>query len=60
MEVTQGRLAVEIEGRERILTSEDGVVAIKPWAHHRLYPPPNDGSEVTRFILSGAKTKEQY
>jgi mannose-6-phosphate isomerase-like protein (cupin superfamily) len=60
IQVTEGKLAVELNGKEKILTREDSVFCIKPWAHHRLYPPPNDGSEVTKFILSGAETDEQY
>ncbi|KAF2432529.1 hypothetical protein EJ08DRAFT_686770 [Tothia fuscella] len=60
IEVTQGRLAVEVDGKERILSLKDGVLAVKPWSRHRLYPPPNHGSQVTKFILSGAMTEEQY
>jgi hypothetical protein len=51
---------VELNRKEHILTAEDSVFCIKPWAHHRIYPPPNDGSELTKFILSGAETDEQY
>ncbi|KAF2672459.1 hypothetical protein BT63DRAFT_422918 [Microthyrium microscopicum] len=60
IEVTEGKLAVEADGKEQVLTPEDGVFQIKPWTHHRLYPPPDDGSEITKFILSGAETEEQY
>lgn len=40
VEVTRGRLVVEIEGREHILTPASGEFVIPRWANHRLYPPP--------------------
>ncbi|KAF2688561.1 hypothetical protein K458DRAFT_440167 [Lentithecium fluviatile CBS 122367] len=59
--VLEGRLAVEVEGVEHILTSADGELSIKPWTNHRLYPPPHkDGESVTRFLLSGVDTDETY
>jgi hypothetical protein len=60
IQVLEGRLSVDIEGKELILTPEHGEFRIQPWESHRLYPPPNDGSELTKFILSGAKTAEAY
>jgi hypothetical protein len=59
--VLEGRLAVEISGEEHILTPADGEICIKPWTHHRLYPPPlREGETITRFLLSGADTAEAY
>ena len=59
--VLEGSLAVEIEGVEKILTSADGEVSIKPWTNHRLYPPPHKkGEMITRFVLSGADTEQAY
>ncbi|KAF2788464.1 hypothetical protein K505DRAFT_314851 [Melanomma pulvis-pyrius CBS 109.77] len=59
--VLEGRLAVEIDGRERILHPTDGEICIQPWTNHRLYPPPpHTGDTVTKFLLSGADTGETY
>ncbi|CAD6590140.1 MAG: hypothetical protein ASARMPREDX12_004208 [Alectoria sarmentosa] len=63
MQVLEGRLCVEVEGRERVLGPEDGEVVVEPWANHRLYPPPTgkgDGGATTRFLLSGGETEESY
>ncbi|KAK4248350.1 hypothetical protein C7999DRAFT_40489 [Corynascus novoguineensis] len=40
VEVTRGRLVVEVEGREHVLTPATGEFVIPRWANHRLYPPP--------------------
>lgn len=59
--VIEGRLAVEVENVEHILTSADGEFVIKPWTNHRLYPPPHvEGEKITRFLLSGVDTEETY
>lgn len=59
--VLEGRLAVESEGVETILTPAHGEFSIKPWTNHRLYPPPHkDGETVSRFLLSGVDTEEAY
>lgn len=63
MTVLQGRLCVEVEGRERVLGPEDGEIRVEPWANHRLYPPPpgkGDGGATTRFLLSGGETEEVF
>lgn len=60
MEVTEGRLAVEANGLVTILTPESGVLEVKPWVNHRLYPPPVTDDPVTKFILSGSDTEESY
>lgn len=63
MRVLEGRLCVEIEGRERVRGPEDGEIRVKPWVNHRLYPPPTgkgDGGATTRFLLAGAETDEVY
>jgi hypothetical protein len=57
----EGRLAVEIEGVECVITPEDGEFPIKPWTNHRLYPLPQDGGETkVTFLLSGENTDETY
>ncbi|KAI1499596.1 hypothetical protein F5X99DRAFT_274290 [Biscogniauxia marginata] len=67
IEVLEGRLAVEVEGRERVLGPDDGEFCVKPWTNHRLYSPvaevdekkqdnddaEEDNQEKTRFLLSG-------
>ena len=62
IEVTEGRLGVEVEGEEFVLTPADGEFTIKPWANHRLYPLiPERGSaalQISRFLLSGQETPE--
>lgn len=65
MEVLEGRLCVEVDGHVRVLSREDGQICVKPWANHRLYPPPNDGATPTtttkiRFLLSGEETREMF
>ena len=57
----EGRLALEIEGREHILTSHDKEMRIKRWSHHRLYPPsPKEGDEKIVFLLSGEDVEKTY
>ncbi|KAI9784389.1 MAG: hypothetical protein M1816_000860 [Peltula sp. TS41687] len=65
IEVLEGRLSVEVEGRERVLAPEDGKVCVRPWTNHRLYPAPNDDGDgatpiTTRFLLSGEQTREMF
>ncbi|KAI7780127.1 hypothetical protein LA080_000046 [Diaporthe eres] len=52
MQVLEGRLCYEIEGKELVLTPEDGEVCIEPWTHHRLLPtPPTDGPSGRRSVV---------
>ncbi|KAI5919048.1 hypothetical protein F4810DRAFT_527633 [Camillea tinctor] len=71
IEVVEGRLAVEVEGVERVLAPEDGEVCVKPWAHHRLYSPVTEvkdkaegegegEGDKTRFLLSGQDTDAMF
>ncbi|KAI4864913.1 hypothetical protein F4820DRAFT_422089 [Hypoxylon rubiginosum] len=68
LEVLEGRLAVEIEGEERVLGPPDGEVTFRPWTNHRLYAPLSKGAEgkeepdlkVTRFLLSAQNTDELF
>lgn len=60
MQVLEGRLCVEVEGLETVLTPDHGEFTVKAWSHHRLYPPPAHGAESCRFILSGAETNEAF
>ncbi|KAI0835839.1 hypothetical protein F5Y06DRAFT_288929 [Hypoxylon sp. FL0890] len=64
LQVLEGRLALEVEGEERVLKPEDGEVAVRPWVNHRLYSPVSnddeDELEVTRFLLSAESTPELF
>lgn len=68
----EGRLAVEVEGTERVLSPKDGEICLQPWRNHRLYSPVTepgeqikghgDGwdGEKTVFLLSGEDTDEMF
>ncbi|KUI58321.1 hypothetical protein VP1G_05615 [Cytospora mali] len=63
IQVLEGRLCVEMEGKEHILTKKDGEICVRPWTNHRLYPPPpTDGPSGRRtvFLLSGSVTDEPF
>ncbi|KAL7624893.1 hypothetical protein AAE478_004107 [Parahypoxylon ruwenzoriense] len=65
LEVLEGRLAIEVEGKERILRPEDGEVTFRPWTNHRLYSPvsdkvKDDNLKVTKFLLSAESTPEMF
>jgi hypothetical protein len=60
VQVLDGRLCVEVDGAETILTPDDGEFTFKAWHHHRLYPPPAHDAETCRFILSGAETTHAF
>jgi hypothetical protein len=69
IEVIEGRLAVEVEGIEHVLSPKDGEFRLEPWCNHRLYSPvtevggqAKDGwnGEKTMFLLSGQDTDEMF
>lgn len=64
IEVTEGKLGVEVDGNEYILTPANGEFTIHPWTNHRLYPlAPTSGSgdsQTTRFLLSGQRTEDAF
>ncbi|KAI1377103.1 hypothetical protein F4677DRAFT_444908 [Hypoxylon crocopeplum] len=64
VQVLEGRLALEIEGKEHVLGPEDGEMPVRPWTNHRLYSPVADDTEaelkVTRFMLSAESTPELF
>ena len=67
MKVLEGRLCIEVEGRERVIEPEDGEVCVPRWANHRLYPPPLRDEEctptataTTKFLLYGEETQEVF
>lgn len=72
IEVLEGRLAVEVEGAEHVLSPRDGEFSLRPWCNHRLYSPVTDveegakgyddgwDGEKTVFLLSGQDTDEMF
>ncbi|KAI1145857.1 hypothetical protein F4825DRAFT_226612 [Nemania diffusa] len=58
IEATQGRVGLELDGREIVLTpGPDARFDIPPYVHHRSYPLPLDRQEAgdtqVKFLLSG-------
>ncbi|KAJ8105463.1 hypothetical protein ONZ43_g7417 [Nemania bipapillata] len=72
IEIVEGRLAVEVEGVEHVLSPRDGEFSLQPWCNHRLYSPVTDVGEVSKgyddgwdgektvFLLSGQDTDEMF
>lgn len=72
IEVLEGRLAVEVEGVEYVLSPKDGEFSLRPWSNHRLFSPVTDveegikgyddgwDGEKTVFLLSGQDTDEMF
>ena len=67
MQVLEGRVCLDVEGRERVLEPEDGEAVVDPWANHRFYPLPisdmkrdRDGGKVTTILLWGGETEEIF
>lgn len=60
IEATQGRVGLEVDGRELVLTpGSDARFDIPPYLNHRSYPIPldrqEDGNMVVKFLLSGGE-----
>ncbi|KAK7996413.1 hypothetical protein PG989_004453 [Apiospora arundinis] len=64
LEAVEGRLVLELDGRERVLTSADGPQTIRPYVHHRtfplLLPEQEEGLRCVRFRLSAEKTSDPF
>ncbi|KAI8624751.1 hypothetical protein F5Y19DRAFT_304950 [Xylariaceae sp. FL1651] len=72
VEVLEGRLAVEVEGVEHVLSPRSGEFKLQPWCNHRLYSPVAEvggqatsqddewDGEKTVFLLSGQDTDEMF
>jgi len=63
IEALEGKMGLEIEGKELVLTPADGAHTIRPYVNHRSYPLPEsrqDGGKVVRFLLSGEKTSDVF
>lgn len=64
IQVVEGILGLEIEGREKLLSAADGEFRILPRVNHRSYPAPKScqqrGGSVVKFLLSGEKSAEVF
>ncbi|KAI0852737.1 hypothetical protein F5Y00DRAFT_257995 [Daldinia vernicosa] len=60
IEVLEGTLGVEIEGKEHKLVPEDGELLVRRWKSHRLYPVVDSGAKTVRFLLSGEETSQPF
>jgi len=64
IESIQGKMGLEIDGKEHVLSAGDGPMSIKPYVNHRSYPlslaHQDDGETVVKFLLSGEKTESVF
>ncbi|EMD85893.1 hypothetical protein COCC4DRAFT_63857 [Bipolaris maydis ATCC 48331] len=64
IESIQGKMCLELNGKEHVLLAGDGPMSIKPYVNHRSYPAAladqNDGETVVKFLLSGEKTDSVF
>lgn len=64
IEAIQGKMGLELNGVEHILTPETGRVSIKPFVNHVSYPlapeRQEDGQTETKFLLSGERSKSVF
>lgn len=60
IESIQGKMGLELDGKEHVLSAGDGPMSIKPYVNHRSYPlslaQQDNGETVVKFLLSGEKT----
>lgn len=64
IESIKGKMGLELDGKEYVLSPGDGPMSIKPYVNHRSYPleleRQNDGDTVVEFLLSGEKTDSVF
>ncbi|KAI1413419.1 hypothetical protein F5Y13DRAFT_179526 [Hypoxylon sp. FL1857] len=63
IEAVEGKVGLEVEGKEVVLTAEDPEFCIGAWVNHRSYPiepSRQDGSIVVRFLLSGERSRSTF
>ncbi|KAK7753780.1 hypothetical protein SLS62_004145 [Diatrype stigma] len=64
IQATEGKLAIELEGVERVLLPGEDEYCIGAWVNHRSYPleleRQDEGNTIVKFLLSGARTPEPY
>ncbi|KAF1999181.1 hypothetical protein P154DRAFT_602043 [Amniculicola lignicola CBS 123094] len=60
IEIIEGSLVVELEGRTYLVGPMDDEFVIPPWIHHRIYPALLSEHRNLKFIMSGSTTVEVY
>jgi hypothetical protein len=64
IESVQGKMDLELDGKEHVLSAGDRPMSIRPYVNHRSYPLPlaqqDDGETVVKFLLSGEKTNSLF
>ncbi|KAI0832158.1 hypothetical protein F5Y06DRAFT_189374 [Hypoxylon sp. FL0890] len=63
IQALEGKVGLDVEGKEVVLTTEDPEFCIGAWVNHRSYPlEPSlqDGSKIVRFLLSGEKSRSIF
>ncbi|KAI0111796.1 hypothetical protein F4814DRAFT_460893 [Daldinia grandis] len=60
IEVIEGKLGVDIEGKELKLGPEDGELVVRRWQSHRLYPIVDSSTKTAQFLLSGEETSQPF
>jgi len=64
IQAVEGKIGLEVEGRELVLTPGDPEYCIDAWANHRSYPIDPErqepGCKIVKFLLSGDKTTELF
>lgn len=64
IQAAQGKIALELEGKEVVFSPGQDEFCIKAWANHRSYPieleRQDANTAIVKFLLSGAKTPEIY
>ena len=64
IEAIQGRMGLELNGVEHVLTPTTGRVSIPPFVHHVSYPLSPErqepGTKEVKFLLSGERTDSVF
>ncbi|KAI1656818.1 hypothetical protein F4813DRAFT_361947 [Daldinia decipiens] len=64
IQVVEGRLGFEYNGREWLMFPHDGEFAVRPGINHRSYPVAAEntqsGDKTLKFLISGSKTSEVF
>ncbi|KAG9201344.1 hypothetical protein G6514_005894 [Epicoccum nigrum] len=64
IESIQGKMGLELDGKEHVLSAGDGPMSIKPYVNHRSYPlslaQQDNGETVVKFLLSGEQTNSIF
>jgi hypothetical protein len=64
IESVQGKIDLELDGKEHVLSAGDRPMSIRPYVNYRSYPLPlarkDDGKTAMKFLLSGEKTDSLF